>query len=109
MKRFLFTLVLAVLALPVSAQQTIVFHPKQWKAEWQPFSRLGYHYPAGRWQHITAPSKESKWLIPYLEYDDQTHVWEVEEGARLYWGWTPLQDGDVLTMDEDGFIKIKGL
>jgi hypothetical protein len=111
MKQFLLIALFAALALTVSAQQTIVFHPKQWRAELEPFYRTGRQYsryPAGTWQHITGP-KDAKWLVPRLVYRPAMHLWEVWEGTLKYGDTVPLHDGEVVTMDDKGTLRIKGL
>lgn len=88
------------------ATQTVTFHAKQWRAEWQPYAQAGARYPAGRWQHVTG---KPQWLNVRLWYNEQGKYWEVEEGSPRYWVWTRLFDGDVLKLDDNGFLSIDGL
>lgn len=73
----------------------LTFHPSQWHAQ-SVTERLG------TWQQITGPAPE---LAPYLEYDLPTKGWEV----LLTGGWCPLRDGDIVTVDGKGIIRIKNL
>lgn len=97
-----------LLLLLALATQTLTFHPRQWRAEWEPLSLPGARYPAGRYQHITG---KPKWLNLRLWYDEQMKLWEVEQGipGTAAAGWTPIYEGDVLTLEESGYIRIKGL
>lgn len=84
------------------ATQSIVWHAHQWRAELEPFYRTGRQYsryPAGSWQHISGPAP---WLIPRLEYDPGMKLWEV----LLEGGWLPLRDGDIVTLDERGILRV---
>lgn len=94
-------LLLATILLSMQAEPyRIVFHPKKMASESYPCP------PLGTCQRKTgAPA----WLLNRVRYDDQGRYWELEEGTKLNWVWTPLHDGDVVTMDEKETTRIVGL
>jgi hypothetical protein len=92
---------LALLATIVS--QT-VFHPCQYEADDVFPAQIDAN--RGIWQRVTGPAS---WLLPRLWYDEAGGYWEVQEGSPKDWIWTPIRDGDMITIDGSGVIRIKNL
>ena len=94
-------MILIAALLLATAQQQTVFHPAQYQAE--------DVFPAqveanrGHYQRVTGPAG---WLLPYLWYDEVGKCWLIEEGSRTGWGWTPVHDGDVLSIDGKGMLRV---
>lgn len=92
------------LAIFAAILNQTVFHPSQYEAENVfPAQTLEHR---GTWQRVTGPAS---WLLPRLWYDEVGHYWEVQEGSPKHWIWTPLRDGDVVTIDDAGMVRIHGL
>ena len=74
----------------------LTFHPAQWQA-------TTHEDRSGQWQTVDGPAPQ---LDQRLMYDDQMKIWFIEEGSPHYWGWTPLRDGDRITVDEKGIVRV---
>jgi hypothetical protein len=53
--------------------------------------------PNGGWYQQVSGAPD--WLTPYLEYDDVGGYWEIHEGVPGVYLWTPLRNGDRVTLE----------
>ena len=96
-------LFLAIFVMHGTAVQQTVFHPAQYEGDDIFPAQTAYN--RGHWERITGPAI---WLVlrKCLWYDKPSGIWEVQEGSPTAWDWTPLRDGDTLTLYEDGYLAV---